>query len=176
MKVLVITGTPGTGKTMLARKIAESLNFYYLDVNMVIKKYKLSEEIDEERHTKVIDTSKLNTILVNTIKNFKKSIKSGKENKKGIVIDSHLSHHLPKKHVDLCIVVKCSLRKLKKRLEERNYSNKKIRENLDCEIFDVCLNEASNKNYKISIVDTTKGININTISRKISDIIGFKKG
>jgi len=176
MKVLVITGTPGTGKTVLAKKIAESLKFYYLDVNKVIKKYKLSEGYDKKRQAKVIDTKKLNEVLINTIKNFKKSMRLGKENKTGIIIDSHLSHYLPKKYVDLCIVTKCGLKKLRHRLFDRNYPEKKIRENLDCEIFDVCLNEASKNRYNISIVDTTKGININTISQRISDIIDLKKG
>ena len=67
-----------------------------------------------------------------------------------------MSHYLPKKYVDLCIVTKCGLKKLKKRLEKRKYNKKKIRENLDCEIFDICLNEAMEKGHKVKIVDTSK--------------------
>ena len=57
----------------------------------------------------------------------------------------------------------------------RKYPRSKIRENLDAEIFDVCLNEAKEKKHEISVVDTTKGINIKTISRRIGGIIAGKK-
>ena len=72
------------------------------------------------------------------------------------MIDSHLSHYLPPKYVSLCIVTKCELKNLEKRLKKRGYVQTKIRENLDCEIFDICLNEAKENKHKIKIVDTTK--------------------
>ena len=34
----------------------------------------------------------------------------------------------------------------------------KVRENLDAEIFDICLNEAKENKHKIIVLDTTKGI------------------
>jgi len=87
-----------------------------------------------------------------------------------IIIDSHLSHYLPKKYVDLCIVIKCDIKELKKRLEKRKYSKIKIRENLDSEIFDICLVEAKENKHKIIIVDTTKkkvDKSVNEITKKI---------
>ena len=39
MRIIIVTGTPGTGKTTIAKKLAKKLNFHYLDVNNVIKKY-----------------------------------------------------------------------------------------------------------------------------------------
>ena len=78
------------------------------------------------------------------------------KSKKLLVIDSHLSHYLPKKYVKLCVVTKCDLKVLKKRLEKRKYSKGKVRENLDAEIFDVCLNEAKELGHKVKVVDTTK--------------------
>ena len=47
---------------------------------------------------------------------------------------------------------------LKNRLKKKKYSKDKIRENLDTEIFDVCLNEAKENRHKIIVMDTTKGI------------------
>ena len=79
-----------------------------------------------------------------------------KASKKDLVIDSHLSHHLPAKYVDLCYVMKCDLKKLKKRLINRGYSNNKVRENLDAEILQVCLLEALLNKHRVKVVDTSK--------------------
>ena len=65
---------------------------------------------------------------------------------------------MPKKYVDLCIVTKCNLKELERRLKKRKYNKEKIKENLDAEIFDVCLNEAKESKYDIIAVDITKGI------------------
>ena len=86
-----------------------------------------------------------------------------RKTEKGIIIDSHLSHYLPKRHVDLCIVTKCNLKELESRLRNKKYSKDKIRENLDAEICDVCLSESKEKGHKVLVVDTTKGINIEKI-------------
>ena len=160
MKVIIVTGTPGTGKTALSMKLAKKLAFRYLDVGSIIKKYNFSDGYDEKRKTHIVDTKKLNRELVKEIMNCKKT-------EKGVIIDSHLSHYLPKKYVDLCIVTKCNLRVLEKRLRKKKYFKAKIRENMDVEIFDVCLNEAKENKHKIFMVDTTKGINIKKISGRV---------
>jgi adenylate kinase len=192
MKVIIITGSVGTGKTTLARKLAEKLNMNYLDVNKIIKKYNISEGYDKKRKTNIIDIKKLNKVLIKEIKEIKIIINSNKKinselkktlksknnknkienlNKKivkGTIIDSHLSHYLPKSYVDLCIITKCELKVLEKRLMKRRYSKDKIRENLDAEIFDVCLNEAKENGHKVIVVNTTKGITgLNSINRFI---------
>ncbi len=170
MKVIIVTGTPSTGKTTLSKELAKKLNFQYIDVNETIKKYKLTEGYDKKRNTKIVDVKKLNNALIKEINNFKKSIKNKKTNKNiknGIIIDSHLSHYLPKKYVDLCVVTKCDLNVLKKRLEKKKYNKAKIRENLDAEIFDVCLNEAKENKHNVIVMDSTKGINITSFAKKV---------
>ena len=154
--IIIISGTPGTGKTKLSKKLAEKLNYKYIDVKRIIAKNKLKERYDKKRRTYVVDIKKLNPILIKLIK----------ENK-DLIIDSHLSHYLPKKYVDLCIITKCNLKTLEKRLKKKRYNKAKIRENLDCEIFDICLNEAKEAKHKILIVDTSKGINIGKIAKQI---------
>jgi adenylate kinase len=143
--IIIITGTPGTGKTSLAKALATDINHTYIDVNKVIDENKLIESFDKELQTNIIDEKKLAKILTKTIK----------ENK-DLIIDSHLAHYIPKKQVDHCIVTKCSIKMLKKRLEKRKYPKAKIQENMDCEIFDVCLTEAIESGYNPIILDTTK--------------------
>ena len=121
-----------------------------------MSRHKLSEGYDKKRKTKIIDTSKLNKALIKEISRIKKIQKKNK----GIVIDSHLSHYLPRKYVDLCIVAKCGIKELNKRLKKRKYSEQKIKENIQAEIFNICCNEAMQKKHKISVIDTTRNYQI----------------
>jgi len=180
MKIVCVSGTPGTGKTALSKRLASRLGYLYFDVNHFIAKNKLYGSYDRKRKTKVIDVAKLNKKLVRQVNAIKKSINE-KSNKKtsikyqkskklnGIIIDSHLSHFLPRKYVDLCMVIKCDIRELNRRLKNKKFNKAKIQENLQAEIFDICLNEARQRKHKILIVDTTKGFNIDSIIRKISE-------
>lgn len=143
--VIIVTGSVGTGKTTIAKKLAKELKYKYIDVNKIISEKKLASGYDKKRKCKIIDTTKLNKALISLIKK-----------DKNLVIDSHLSHFLPSKYVDKCIVTKCDLKELEKRLKKREYSKDKIRENLDAEIFDVCLEEAKEKGHNIEIVRTDK--------------------
>lgn len=145
--IIIVSGTPGTGKTTLSKKIAKKNNFEYLDVNKIIEENNLSEGYDKEKDCKIIDIDKLNDILIRIIKD-----------SKDLVIDSHLSHYLPKEIVDKCIITKCDLKELKQRLEKRNYSKEKVRENLDSEIFDTCNIEAKEEGHKPIIIQTDKDV------------------
>ena len=51
------------------------------------------------------------------------------------------------------IIVKTSLKNLKKRLEKRGYNKLKVRENLEAEIFDVCFEEAKELGHKVEVVE-----------------------
>ena len=142
---IIISGSVGTGKTTIAKKIAKEKKLKYMDVNQIIKDNRLYSYYNKKDKSYVVDIKKLNNYLIKLIKKDKK-----------IVLDSHLTHYLPKKYVDECIITKCNLKELKKRLEKRNYSREKIRVNLDCEIFDVCLIEALDKGHKVKVVDTSR--------------------
>lgn len=163
MRVIAVTGTPGTGKTALSKKLSKRLNFLYIDVNKLILMHNLSEGYDRKRKTRIIDANKLNKFLILHIKNLKKDKKL-----KGVIIDSHLSHCIPKKNADLCIVTKCSIKELNKRLKRKRFHKQKIQENLQAEIFDVCHNEAVENKHNILIVDTSKGFNINDAVKKLN--------
>ncbi len=148
MKVIIVTGTPGTGKSRTARKIAKEKGYRYFDVNKLIKENNLHEEYDRKRQTYNVDVKKLNRFLLKLIEEEKA------KKTKGIILDSHLTHYLPAVYADLCIVTKTDLRKLKRRLEKRGYSKGKIRENLDAEIFDVCLQKAKEIGHKTKVIGT----------------------
>lgn len=143
-RLICVSGGIGSGKTTYSKKLARKLRYEYLDLNEVIENNGLKEKYDRKRKTWEVDVSKLKKVLVKLIKEFKG---------KGIIIDGHLSHYLPPKYVDKVVIMKCELKKLRKRLEKRGYNERKVRENLDAEIFDVCYEEARELGHKIEIVD-----------------------
>jgi len=157
MKTIIVTGSVGSGKTTISKKLAKKLNLKYTDVNKLITKNKLSSGYDKKRKCKIIEIKKLNKFLINMIKN----------SKENLIIDSHLSHYLPRKYVDLCIVTKCDIKTIEKRLKKRKYDKNKIKENIECEIFNNCLIEAKQKKHKVFVINTTKSININQIAPKV---------
>ncbi|MCX6710403.1 MAG: adenylate kinase family protein [Candidatus Woesearchaeota archaeon] len=149
--VIAVSGTPGTGKSILSHFLSRTLTFHYADVKQIIKKHKLSEGFDLKRDCLIVDTEKLSKVLISLIE----GLKCSKKPKKGIVIDSHLSHFIPSEKADLCIVCTCALPILRKRLEKRGYSEAKVRENLESEIFEVCRSEALEKGHKILTLNSS---------------------
>ncbi len=145
MAAYICTGTPGTGKTELSKELAKQLKLKYVDVNKVVDKEKLIEGYDKERETSIVDESKLAKALVKVIKK-----------NKDVMIDSHMSHEVPAKYVDWCIVTKCDTDVLRKRLAKKGYSQTKIQENIDAEVLDICREEAEQNHHKIIAVDTSK--------------------
>ena len=143
--VIIVTGTPGTGKTKIARFLSKALRYTFVDVHSLLRSKKLWSSYDKQRKCYVVDKKKLVKRLLAEVKKNKESI-----------FDSHMSHNLPKKYVELCIVTHCDITLLKKRLEQRKYSRLKTRENLDAEIFQTCLTEAQELGHQIIEVDTTK--------------------
>ena len=148
MKVIVITGTPGTGKTLVSKKIAKNNKYLYIDGKKLIKIFKLNEKFDKKRKSWIVDVKRLNEALIKTITICKLN------GEKGVVFDSHLAHYLPRKYVNLCIVTRTEPKKLYSRLKKRGYSQLKIEENMEAEIMQVILEEARERKHKIRIVWT----------------------
>src|SRR3989338_2276060 len=71
MKVIIVTGTPGTGKTTFAKRIAKKPGYEYVDVNRLISKHHLYQRYDQKLKTKIIDTKKLSGFLVSYSKKSK---------------------------------------------------------------------------------------------------------
>ena len=157
MATIIVSGTPGTGKTFLSKGLARALKFRYVNIKKIISRNRLKEKYDRKRRSWIVDERKLKKAIEEIIKKSKESL----------VIDSHLSHFINPKLIDLCIITKCNLKTLEKRLKKKGYNKDKIRENLDCEIFDICLNEAKEKGHKIVIADTTEKIDVARFGMKI---------
>lgn len=159
MVVICVTGTPGAGKSTFAKKLSLSIGYAYFNVSDFIKKHDLGEQRGKSE-TLEVDVGKLTSALLRELKG-------------DVVVDSHLSHYLPKEKVRLCVVMRTQLKELKARLDARGYAKEKVRENLDAEIFDVCGEEARDFGHTVLEFDSTSPSDdqVQAFINKIKDIL-----
>ncbi|KAI9646970.1 factor activating pos9 [Ciborinia camelliae] len=127
---IIITGTPGVGKTTHCEQLAESTGLKHLSVNDVVKEKGCHEGWDDELKTWIVDEDKL-------LDEIEEEVKQG-----GYIIDWHACELFPKSWIDLVVVLRVDSTLLYDRLKARNYPEAKLQENLDAEIMEVLLEEA----------------------------------
>lgn len=59
---IIITGTPGVGKTTHCQQLAEATELSHLDINNVVKEKDCVDSYDEELHSTVVDEDKVHYI------------------------------------------------------------------------------------------------------------------
>jgi len=128
---IAVTGTPGVGKSTLARLAAERFGWDLADVRGLADVHGLVVARDEDDDADVIDVDRLADVL--------EALARDRDPAHVEVLDGHLSHLLP---VDLVWVVRCDPRVLEGRLRGRGYAEDKVRENLEAEAMDLILQEA----------------------------------
>ena len=129
-KTVFITGTPCTGKTTVSEILSEKLGCRLIKINDLAIENDFVLGIDEEKGYKVIDIPRLNDKVSEII--------SGSDEL--LIFEGHLTHLCS--GADKVIVLRVRPEILQSRLEGRNYSDAKIRENLEAESMGVCTAEA----------------------------------
>ncbi|HLC46383.1 MAG TPA: adenylate kinase family protein [Candidatus Nanoarchaeia archaeon] len=153
LKAVVVTGTPGTGKTALSKKLAAERGWKYIDVNEVIAEHKLSVGNDRKRGVDIVDEGRLARVLAQMIKSSPKKL----------VIDSHLSHYVTPALVTACIITTCPIVVLERRLKKKGYTSSKIKENVEAELLGICQHEAEDLGHKIIIVNTSRKVDLKAL-------------
>ena len=140
---LALTGTPGVGKTTISSFLTNE-GLQVISVESLAEKLgciDAEDPVDRARPIDVVEmcsqlkTDWSNSPIVST------------------VIDGHLSHLLP---VDCYIIVRCNPSVLRGRLEDRGYTEQKIRQNLEWEIIGGAWNEVSS-GLPVIELDATSG-------------------
>ncbi|KAI8379461.1 adenylate kinase isoenzyme 6-like protein [Radiomyces spectabilis] len=136
---ILVTGTPGTGKTTTSEMIAQLTGLQHVNVGEIVKTNQLHEGYLEEFDTHVLDEDKLLDELEDVMK------------EGGKVVDFHTCEIFPERWFDLILVLRTDTATLYDRMEKRGYNKRKIEENMECEIMQVVL-EAARESYAEEIV------------------------
>lgn len=141
MTAIFITGTPCTGKTTLASKLKGRL----IKINDLAITHGFVMGTDEEKGYKVIDIDRLSRHVDELTRDCDETL----------IFEGHLTHLCD--GADKVIVLRVRPEILEKRLEARDYSESKIRENLEAEALGVCSAEAFEKypesTYELDVTD-----------------------
>ncbi|KAH8821698.1 AAA domain-containing protein [Xylogone sp. PMI_703] len=140
---IIITGTPGVGKTTHCEVLAGNTGLKHLSINDIVKERNCHEGYDEEYQSWIVDEDK----LLDAIED---EVKLG-----GYIIDWHACDLFPKSWIDLVVVLRVDSTLLYDRLKARDYPEVKLQENLDSEIMEVLLQEARDSYDEEIVVELT---------------------
>jgi adenylate kinase len=148
-KAIIIAGTPGTGKTSITRLLVEKCGLQAVNLSDLAIEKGFIQYYDAERNTYVIDEEKLIDYLENMLR----------ELEGHLVIQTHYPEIIPSDLVEAVFILRTNPLILEKRLMERNWSKRKINENVMAEILGVIAYNAveafgADKVYEIDTSNT----------------------
>lgn len=134
---IALTGTPGTGKTEVAKLLSKKTGWPIIELNKLAEEKGLFCGYDRKRRTKIVDIEKIKPEVAGL---------------KDVILESHYAHEVQN---DLTVVLRCEIEQLKRRLLKKGWPKNKIQENIQAEIFGICKEEAVDLKRKILEIDTT---------------------
>ena len=137
---IIITGTPGTGKSILAKVLGKAL------------KHKVLNEKDFCRKKKIGKIDKKTAELVVPLGRLEKELNKLLYREKNIILEGHLLCEA-KLNADIVLLLRTSPDILEERLRRRRYPEAKIQDNVLCEGIDYCKKHALRKYEKKRIFE-----------------------
>jgi len=132
-RILVVTGTPGVGKSTVARLLASRTDAELISLGDLVKNEGLHLGMDRRRDTLIADLERLSQRVREMI--------DGKPG--NAVVEGHYAAEVVSPSgVRLVFVLRRDPSELKSVLTCRGYGKEKVRENSAAEILDVCLYDA----------------------------------
>lgn len=127
---ILISGTPGVGKSSLASVLAQKTGLVWLNVGQFAKDNNCLGDWDPEYECHEMDEDKVLDLL------------EQKQKAGGLIVEHHVTDLFPERWFDIIFVLRTNNTNLYDRLNARGYNKKKLEENLQCEIFQTILDEA----------------------------------
>ncbi|CAH9085202.1 unnamed protein product [Cuscuta epithymum] len=157
---ILITGTPGTGKTTTASALADAAQLRHINIGDLVKVKNLHDGWDDE-----LDCFIINEDLV--CDELEDMMEQG-----GNIIDYHGCDFFPERWFDRVVVLQTENSFLFDRLKQRGYSDAKLSNNIECEIFQVLLEEAK-ESYREEIVFALTNNSIEDIARNVETLANW---
>jgi adenylate kinase len=153
---IIITGSPGTGKSVIAKALSRRLGVGLLDLKQVVRTNKLAGKNHE------VDIKKLAGAVLPLAR------------KKDFIAEGHLAceFRIP---ADFVFVLRTSPAVLRRRLAARHYGKNKIYGNLMAEMLDYCVVRVKNEYKKTPLELDTSGRSAAECASEIEKAIKRKK-
>ena len=139
--IISITGTPGTGKTAVAKALAKKLGWKLINLNDLAKEKKLYLGYDRSRRSRIVN-----------IKGLTQEVRKIAKKEGDLILDSHYSHDMP---CNLIVILRANPRELRERMARKGWPKKKIEENIEAEIMEIVKSEALEAASQVLEIDTT---------------------
>ncbi|CAI8586633.1 unnamed protein product [Vicia faba] len=154
---ILVTGTPGTGKTTTATALAEATQLRHINIGELVKEKNLHDGWDDE-----LDSYILNEDLV--CDELEDVMEEG-----GNIVDYHGCDFFPERWFDYVVVLQTDNTILFDRLTKRGYKESKLSNNVESEIFQVLLEEAK-ESYAEDKVIALKSNTIEDIDSNVATL------
>uniref|UniRef100_A0A7N0TAZ6 Adenylate kinase isoenzyme 6 homolog n=1 Tax=Kalanchoe fedtschenkoi TaxID=63787 RepID=A0A7N0TAZ6_KALFE len=154
---ILVTGTPGTGKTTTCEALAEATGLRHVNIGELVKEKNLHDGWDDEFECHVINED----LVCDELED---SMEEG-----GIIMDYHGCDFFPERWFDCVVVLQTDNSVLYDRLSGRGYSGTKLSNNIECEIFQTLLEEAK-ESYSENIVVALRSDTIEDMSRSVETL------
>uniref|UniRef100_A0A8D2IBS6 Adenylate kinase isoenzyme 6 n=1 Tax=Urocitellus parryii TaxID=9999 RepID=A0A8D2IBS6_UROPR len=125
--------TPGVGKTTLGKELTSRSGLKrlkYFNMGDLAQEGQLYNGYDEEYDCPILDEDRVVDELENQMR------------EGGTIVDYHGCDFFPERWFHVVFVLRTDSSVLYKRLETRGYGEKKLKDNIQCEIFQVLYEEA----------------------------------
>jgi len=159
---IVITGTPGTGKTTLGKSLAQKLKHLYINEREFATEKGIGKW-DSDENELVVPLKELGEELSKVLKK-----------EKDVVLEGHMLCEIRLK-VDLVLLIRLHPELLEERLEGKSWAEVKVQDNAFCEGIDYCKKHVL-KNYKgIKVIEVSSaGNKEDTLAAAIKAVEGLK--
>jgi adenylate kinase len=155
-RVILVTGTPVVGKTVVSSLLASKLDAVHVNLTELVKRERLTSGMDKVRKTLIADTDRVSKRVEEIMRS----------SQRDVIIDGHYAVDVvPAMDVHVVFVLRRNPEELKSFMENCGFKGRKLWENLAAEILDVCLWDA------VSACGPDKVCEIDVSGKRVEDVV-----
>ena len=157
-KIIIVSGTPGVGKTVIGKLLAKRTGFTFLSLGDLVKKGRFHKGFDRQARSFLIDEPAVRKRL---------GVYFGDRRAKGVIFEAHsLTRILPHRTRGMvAVVLRLDPVVLARRLGARKWPKLKIWENIEAEMIDVSLYDS------LEALGENRVLEINTTGKRPEELV-----